>query len=107
MDARTRWTVVVCVILAVIGAARARGARKDDLQDVRPNTRHGWGAAGGSFYFGAAPVALRFDGIVGWNRRWGARRKIFDSTLGYPGEGPPALWGMRKTRGWYDEVQRR
>ena len=31
---------------------------------------------------------------------------FFDSTLGYPGEGPPALWGMRKKRGWYDKVQR-
>jgi hypothetical protein len=39
-----------------------------------------------------ARVAWRFDSILGWNRRWGARTKFFDSTLGYPGEGPAPEW---------------
>jgi hypothetical protein len=33
-------------------------------------------------------VTWRFDSILGWNRRWGARTNLFDSTLGYPGESP-------------------
>ena len=42
---------------------------------------------------------------LGWNRRWGARRpgSVFDSTLGYPGEGP-AWWGASSRRSWYNKL---
>ena len=55
---------------------------------------HTYGSTGGSCWgpFLRARVAWRFDSILGWNRRWGARTKIFDSTLGYPGEGPAPEW---------------